>query len=86
MNRLLDTIREMVMTVARLEKRPLEAEILAKATEPERTPPLPPPIAQFPQVPIAPSTLGLYEILALRMPVGVPLFLQAGSKAVTVRP
>lgn len=35
MNRLLDTIQEMVIVVARLEKRPVETETLTEAFEPD---------------------------------------------------
>lgn len=70
MSQLLDTVREMVVAVARLEKGQAEAKTLAKASEPEHVPPPPLLPAQFPHVPTTPSGVG---ILTPGIPVRVLL-------------
>lgn len=67
---LLDIVREMAMVMAKLEKRPKSEKTLAEASELELVLPLP---TQYPHIPLVQPTVGLYEILALGMLVGVPL-------------
>lgn len=73
MTRILETVREMVVVVARMEKRPVEAETPAVTSEPGYVLPLPLLSAQFPHIPTAQPTLGGYEMPTPLMPVGVPL-------------
>lgn len=60
------------MAVIRLEKRPTEVET-PKTSEPEHVPPPPLPLVQFPRIPTAPPVVGVYEMPAPSMPVGVLL-------------
>lgn len=80
MSRLLDTIRVMAVAMARLENRQVEAETPTKASHLKHVPPLPPPPIQFPHIPIASPIVGLYEIQAPGMPVGVLLPIQFDSQ------
>lgn len=49
--RSLDTVREMVVAISRLEKRLAEAETPSKGLEPECISPPPPPLTQFSHFP-----------------------------------
>lgn len=55
-------------------------ETLVETSKPERVPPPRPLVPLFPHVSAAPSTVGLYIMLAPWMPVGVLLPRQAGSE------
>ena len=82
----MDTVREMDVAVARMEKRPAEAETPAAASEPEQMPPPPPPPVWFPPFPIAPPAVGMYDFPASGMPVGAPLPRPAVSEEDMARP
>ena len=83
MARLMDTVREMAVVVARMEKRLTEAETPIAASEPEQ---IPPPPVRFPPVPVAPPIVGMYDFPTSGMPVGVPLPRKAVSEEDTARP
>lgn len=69
----MDTVWEMVVAVARLEKRPIRVETPAKASGIEQVlPPLPPP-TPYPHIPPLRKAEWSYEIPKPRMLVGVPL-------------
>lgn len=70
--------------MARLEKRPVDAKILAEAFEPERVQPLS--SAHFLHVPTGQHAVGLYQFPGLGMPVGVLLPRQADNEAKTAKP
>lgn len=63
----------MVVAMARLENRPIGAETPAKASEPKRVPPPVLPPTQYPHILLVQPAVGLYEIPAPGMPMGVPL-------------
>ena len=63
--RVLDSVREVAVAMARLEKRPVEVETPAATSEPH----LPPPVPQYPSVPTVPPVTSHYELLAMPMPV-----------------
>lgn len=73
MSKLLDTIKEMVVAMSRMEKKPVEAKNPSEASELGHVPPLPPLQVQFSHIPNAPHEVGMCDILALGMPVGVLL-------------
>ena len=73
MARMMDTVWEMAVAMARMEKRPAEAETPATASEPEQMPPPSPPPMRFQPVPVAPPAITMYDFPALGMPVGVSL-------------
>ena len=83
MSRLMDTVREMAIAVARMEKRPAEAETPTVASELEQ---MPPPPVRFPPVPVAPPAVGMYDFPTSGMPVGVPLPRPAVREEDTARP
>ena len=66
------------MTMAHLEKRPVEAETSAKTSEPH-------PIPQYPPVPTAPLVTCSYELPALVMLVAPPPRLAEIDQVETVR-
>lgn len=68
-----DTVREMVVAVAQLVKRPTKAETSAKASKPKHIPPPSPPPVQFPHIRTAPLIVGVYEMPLPGMLVGVSL-------------
>lgn len=74
------------VTVAKLEKRPMEIETPIVISEPKTVSPQPP-IALFPHVPAIPPTVGQYNIPPSGMPLGTPLHKQTSSEhAETTRP
>lgn len=75
----MDIVQQMAAAMAKLEKKPTEAETSVAASESEQIPPLP--LAQFPHVSIATPVVGQYDILAPRMPVGLPLPRPVDSEA-----
>lgn len=91
MTQLLNMVREMVMAVARLEKRLVEAKIATEAFELEHAlPPPPPPLCppkEFSHIPTTSPVIRVYEMRAARMPVGMPLpKLTGNGKIETARP
>ena len=82
----MDIVREMAIAVARMEKRPAEAETPVAASEPEQIPPPPPPPVRFLTVPVAPPIVGMYDFPTSGMPVGVSLPRPAVSEEDTTRP
>lgn len=71
LGRMLAIVCEMVVAMARLEKKPAKTEILVEAFELENVSPLPLPLVKFPHFPTVSPIVGLYEILVPGMPVGV---------------
>lgn len=53
--------------------RPAVAKTPIATSEPEHVPPLPPSPTHFPHIPIVASVVGVYEMLAPVIPIGVPL-------------
>lgn len=88
LSQLLDTVQDIAVVMAKLEKRPTKTEILIETFEPEGALlPLPPIVAQFLDVPTAPLVGGLYEMPAPKMPMGVPLPRQSNiEQAEAIRP
>ena len=82
----MDKVQEMAVVVARMEKRPAEAETLAAASEPKQIPPPSPPPVRFLTVPVAPPAVGMYDFPASGMPVGAPLPRPAVSEEDMARP
>ena len=79
---MLDSVREVAVAMAHMEKRPVEVETPAETFEPH----LPPPAPQYPSIPTAPPVTSHYELPAMHMPV-LPPFRQAESdQAETTRP
>lgn len=74
------------MAMVRREKRPKKAKTPTKTSELKHVPPLPPLPLQFLHIPTAQPIVGLYEILAPGMLVGVSLPGQVGSKVEIARP
>ena len=62
--RVLDSVREVVVAMARLEKRPVETEAPAATSEPH----LPPPAPQYPSVPTPAPVTSHYELPAMPVP------------------
>ena len=59
--RVLDSVREVAVAMARLEKRPVETEAPAATSEPQLSPPAP----QYPSVPTAAPVTSHYELPAM---------------------
>lgn len=79
MSMLLDTIYNLAVTMARLQKRLIELEALIETSYIESVPPLPPSRAKFPHVPTPPLAVGLCDMLLQGMRV-VVLILRQVSK------
>ena len=79
--RVLDTVREVVVAMARLEKRPAEAETPAETSEPLHVPPppRPPPPPQFPPILTPTPAVSGHEVPPSSMPVMVPAPRQESS-------
>lgn len=75
MTRLLDMIKDMVVAVARLEKKPAEAQSPTATSELEHVLPQPPPQVQFPHIPTSQPEIRVY----VGMQLGEALPKQMGS-------
>ena len=80
--RVLDSVREVAVAMARLEKRPVEAEAPTATSEPH----LPPPAPQYPSVPTEPPVTCRYELPAMPMPVPLPTRQAESDQVETTRP
>lgn len=86
MSRLLDIVREMVVAVSRLQKRPTEVEISVGTSEPKHVPPSPLPLTQFPHIRSALLAVGMYKMQSPWMLVGVTLPGQSSMDVEMVSP
>lgn len=76
----MDTVRDMVVAIARLEKRMTEVENPAVIYQPEKVPSPPPLRVEFLHVLAGLLVLGLDDMPPPGMPVGVPFSRPAGSE------
>lgn len=73
----MDSVCNMTVIKARLEKKLVEVETFVETSQLERVPPSPPLRAEFPLVSPAPPAVGLYDMPAPGMPTGISLRRQA---------
>lgn len=71
LSRPLETVLDMAVTLARIEKRTIMAEVSIETSELERVPPLAP-TTPIPHISIIPAEVGQYDMLPPGMPIGAP--------------